>query len=137
MKYIIYTLGCKVNQYETQAIEALLVSRGHKPCAEGEIADVVIVNTCYGTDSTIYPTAVIVILDKYNLCTRLQHQVFGSGQTTFRKVPLYFTFKSYRITGKFGQFFIIDIVHIIPSCSESDVHIFFTLFYLCTISCIK
>lgn len=46
MKYIIYTLGCKVNQYETQAIEALLVSRGHKPCAEGEIADAVIVNTC-------------------------------------------------------------------------------------------
>lgn len=46
MKYIIYTLGCKVNQYETQAIEALLVSRGHKPCVEGEIADAVIVNTC-------------------------------------------------------------------------------------------
>lgn len=46
MKYIIYTLGCKVNQYETQAIEALLVSRGHKPYAEGEIADAVIVNTC-------------------------------------------------------------------------------------------
>lgn len=46
MKYIIYTLGCKVNQYETQAIEALFVSRGHKPCAEGEIADAVIVNTC-------------------------------------------------------------------------------------------
>ncbi len=46
MKYIIYTLGCKVNQYETQAIEALLVSRGHKPCREGEIADAVIVNTC-------------------------------------------------------------------------------------------
>lgn len=46
MKYIIYTLGCKVNQYETQAIEALLVSHGHKPCVEGEIADAVIVNTC-------------------------------------------------------------------------------------------
>lgn len=46
MKYIIYTLGCKVNQYETQAIEALLVSCGHKPCVEGEIADAVIVNTC-------------------------------------------------------------------------------------------
>ena len=46
MKYIIYTLGCKVNQYETQAIEALLVSRGHKPCVEGEMADAVIVNTC-------------------------------------------------------------------------------------------
>ncbi len=46
MRYIIYTLGCKVNQYETQAIEALLVSRGHKPCREGEIADAVIINTC-------------------------------------------------------------------------------------------
>ncbi len=46
MRYIIYTLGCKVNQYETQAIEALLVSRGHKPCRAGEIADAVIVNTC-------------------------------------------------------------------------------------------
>ena len=46
MKYIIYTLGCKVNQYETQAIEALLVSRGHRPCREGELADAVIINTC-------------------------------------------------------------------------------------------
>ncbi len=46
MRYIIYTLGCKVNQYETQAIEALLVSRGHKPCRAGELADAVIVNTC-------------------------------------------------------------------------------------------
>ena len=46
MKYIIYTLGCKVNQYETQAMETFLAQRGHAPCAEGEIADLVIVNTC-------------------------------------------------------------------------------------------
>ena len=46
MKYIIYTLGCKVNQYETQAIETLLQSRGHSPAAEGEAADAIIVNTC-------------------------------------------------------------------------------------------
>lgn len=46
MKYIIYTLGCKVNQYETQAIETLLQERGHSPAAEGETADAVIVNTC-------------------------------------------------------------------------------------------
>ena len=46
MKYIIYTLGCKVNQYETQAMETLLGEHGHRACAEGETADAVIVNTC-------------------------------------------------------------------------------------------
>ena len=29
MRYIINTLGCKVNQYETQAMETLLRERGH------------------------------------------------------------------------------------------------------------
>lgn len=46
MKYIIATLGCKVNQYESEAMEQLLQSRGHTPCAAGESADAVIVNTC-------------------------------------------------------------------------------------------
>ncbi len=46
MRYIIATLGCKVNQFETQAMEARLQEHGHRPCAPGEIADAVIVNTC-------------------------------------------------------------------------------------------
>ena len=46
MKYIIATLGCKVNQYETQAMESFLMERGHERAAEGECADCVIVNTC-------------------------------------------------------------------------------------------
>ncbi|MBQ6465532.1 MAG: tRNA (N(6)-L-threonylcarbamoyladenosine(37)-C(2))-methylthiotransferase MtaB [Oscillospiraceae bacterium] len=46
MKYIIATLGCKVNQYETQAMEALLLARGHESAAPGERADAVLVNTC-------------------------------------------------------------------------------------------
>ena len=46
MKYIISTLGCKVNQYETQAMEALLLAHGHKAAAEDERADAVIVNSC-------------------------------------------------------------------------------------------
>ena len=29
MKVAIYTLGCKVNQYETQAMEQELLARGH------------------------------------------------------------------------------------------------------------
>lgn len=46
MRYIIYTLGCKVNQYETQAMETLLNEHGHRACGPGEAADAVIVNTC-------------------------------------------------------------------------------------------
>ncbi len=46
MKYIIATLGCKVNQYETQAMEEMLRADGHESAAPGEIADAVIVNTC-------------------------------------------------------------------------------------------
>ena len=45
MKYAIVTLGCKVNQFETQAMERLLRSHGHLP-TEAHDADAVIVNTC-------------------------------------------------------------------------------------------
>jgi len=46
MKYRIATLGCKVNQFETQALETILASRGFSESESGETADVVIVNTC-------------------------------------------------------------------------------------------
>lgn len=46
MRYIIATLGCKVNQYESEAIEQMLRSRGHRPAGTGERADAVLVNTC-------------------------------------------------------------------------------------------
>lgn len=42
----IYTLGCKVNQYETQAMEQELVRRGHTLVPFDEKADVYIINTC-------------------------------------------------------------------------------------------
>lgn len=45
IRYVTYTLGCKVNQYETQAMETLLRARGAEP-AGAEVADVVLVNTC-------------------------------------------------------------------------------------------
>ena len=46
MKYIISTLGCKVNQYETQAMETWLSEQGIEPSAPGEPADLILVNTC-------------------------------------------------------------------------------------------
>ena len=46
MKVAICTLGCKVNQYETQALEQELVRRGHELVGFEEAADAYIVNTC-------------------------------------------------------------------------------------------
>ena len=46
MKYAIYTLGCKVNQYETQAMEQLLTAQGHIQGSFDEICDCYIINTC-------------------------------------------------------------------------------------------
>lgn len=46
MKYRISTLGCKVNQFETQALESMLAENGIFPAEEDEQADIVILNTC-------------------------------------------------------------------------------------------
>ena len=46
MRAAIYTLGCKVNQYETQAMERELTDRGHELVPFDGPADVYIINTC-------------------------------------------------------------------------------------------
>ncbi|SCI61223.1 (Dimethylallyl)adenosine tRNA methylthiotransferase MiaB [uncultured Flavonifractor sp.] len=46
MRYAIYTLGCKVNQYETQALETELLRRGHTLVPFEDEADAYIINTC-------------------------------------------------------------------------------------------
>ena len=46
MRIAIYTLGCKVNQYETQAMEQELTRRGHEIVPFDGAADAYIVNTC-------------------------------------------------------------------------------------------
>jgi len=46
MKYAIYTLGCKVNQYETQAMEQILSDRGHEESTFESFCDCYIINTC-------------------------------------------------------------------------------------------
>ena len=45
MKVAIYTLGCKVNQYETQAMEQELRRRGHTLVPFEDQADAYVVNT--------------------------------------------------------------------------------------------
>ena len=46
MRIALYTLGCKVNQYETQAMEQELTAQGHELVAFEEPADAYIINTC-------------------------------------------------------------------------------------------
>ena len=46
MKFGFYTLGCKTNQYETQAMEQLLSGMGHQVGSFDESCDGYIINTC-------------------------------------------------------------------------------------------
>ncbi len=45
-KFAIMTLGCKVNKYESEAMEELLGSNGYQMVPFGEQADINIINTC-------------------------------------------------------------------------------------------
>lgn len=49
-RFFIHTLGCKVNQYESQAIREILLKAGFIECISKEIADIYILNTCTVTE---------------------------------------------------------------------------------------
>ncbi|MDO5301723.1 MAG: tRNA (N(6)-L-threonylcarbamoyladenosine(37)-C(2))-methylthiotransferase MtaB [Tissierellia bacterium] len=51
LRFASYTLGCKVNQYETEALEEALMAEGFSPWTEGEdSADLILINTCTVTN---------------------------------------------------------------------------------------
>lgn len=73
-----YTLGCKVNQYDTEAVSELFSQRGFEIVDFSELADVYIINTCTVTNmgdrksrqivrraSRQNPDAVIVVMGCY------------------------------------------------------------------------
>ena len=49
-KVAFYTLGCKVNQYETAAMEQKFIENGYQICKLDEKPDIAIVNTCTVTN---------------------------------------------------------------------------------------
>ena len=51
MKFIINTLGCKVNTYESNVMRDLLLNAGYKEAEENEKADIAIINTCTVTNT--------------------------------------------------------------------------------------
>ncbi|MGN0108302.1 MAG: tRNA (N(6)-L-threonylcarbamoyladenosine(37)-C(2))-methylthiotransferase MtaB [Hominilimicola sp.] len=49
-KAAFYTLGCKVNQYETEAMAELFASAGYEICDFGDKSDIYVINTCSVTN---------------------------------------------------------------------------------------
>ena len=52
MKVSTITLGCKVNQYETQAMLTQLLQGGFSACQTGEDADIILLNSCTVTSTS-------------------------------------------------------------------------------------
>lgn len=46
MRFAFYTLGCKANQFDTQALEQLVCERGHTIVPFSDKADIYVINTC-------------------------------------------------------------------------------------------
>ena len=77
-KFFFRTLGCKVNQYETEAMQKLFEAAGYTAAEEISAADVVVVNTCTVTAVSsqksrqmirhaagVNPNAVLVVVGCY------------------------------------------------------------------------
>ncbi len=59
MTFKIYTLGCKVNTYESNVIKDSLVNHGYEEVEE-DIADTYIINTCTVTDTSAHKSLKVI-----------------------------------------------------------------------------
>ncbi len=50
LKIAFYTLGCKVNQYETEALKEEFARAGYQVAGEDDVADIYVINTCTVTN---------------------------------------------------------------------------------------
>ena len=46
MRVAFYTLGCKVNQYETELMRENLINNGYEICSADDVPDIFIINSC-------------------------------------------------------------------------------------------
>ncbi len=75
MQVAYFTLGCKVNQYETEAIRELLETAGYQTCDPEDTPDIILINSCTVTAESDrktrqltrkykgkYPTACLILI---------------------------------------------------------------------------
>lgn len=60
MKFYIYTLGCKVNEYESRVMADLLTNQGFIESENDENVDVCIINTCSVTNTADHKSAKVI-----------------------------------------------------------------------------
>ena len=53
-KVAFFTIGCKLNQFETEQMRETLERDGFRPCPRGDKADVCVINTCTVTSKSDY-----------------------------------------------------------------------------------
>jgi len=84
MTFKIYTLGCKVNTYESNVIKDSLVNHGYEEVEE-DIADTYIINTCTVTDTSAHKSLKVI-----RQCIRKNQNaiISDSFKQEFGMVPL-------------------------------------------------
>ena len=60
MKFSIHTLGCKVNQYESEVVAEAFVKKGYERASNGEKCDICFINTCAVTEESVRKSLQII-----------------------------------------------------------------------------
>jgi tRNA A37 methylthiotransferase MiaB len=58
--FFLTTQGCKVNQYESQAIREALVQDGLMETSDSSLADIVLINSCAVTERAVLDLAKLI-----------------------------------------------------------------------------
>lgn len=123
MKAVVFTLGCKVNECESDSLIAGLIERGYQVSDKLEYADLYIVNTCAVTaEAEKKSRQTAARIKKLNPFAKI---IFTGCAT--QKNPEQFLAKSkdYLVTGVFNKNKILDILDkkgsfISPECGEFE-----------------
>ena len=93
------------------------------PIFQQDIYIPVFINAGNHSDSTVYPTTLVIIIDKDHLCLFLDRQIQLRRQRGFREIPLYTSGRDKFITGQLRQSFFIDEIDLIATGGKRNVHV--------------
>ena len=82
-KVAFYTLGCKVNQYETEAMLEMFEKNGYENVPSEDYADVYVINTCTVTHMSDRKSRQYIRF--YNSCRRMLFSDFTRGNLGYRR----------------------------------------------------